>query len=240
MLKNLIRNLLQKLLGFDRYVFFFSIIHITRIRWGLSEKAFRYFVNMIPEDGVVLDIGANIGSMTVVIALTHPGTTVYSFEPIPGSRKALERVIHFYGLKNVKVFAHALGNDNGMVEMVMPYAGGARMQGLSHIVEAGTELPGERYSIPIQKLDDIEVLQSAERISAIKIDVENFEYFVLKGGMRLLEKHRPLIFCELWDTERRGLCFDLMGQLGYRVKVFQDGSLLDFTGKQALDFFFLP
>ncbi len=74
---------------------------------------------MIPEDGVVLDIGANIGSMTVVIALTHPGTTVYSFDPIPGSRKALERVILFYGLKNVKVFAHALGNDNGMVEMVI-------------------------------------------------------------------------------------------------------------------------
>lgn len=240
MLKNLIRNLLQKLLGFDRYVFFFSIIHITRIRWGLSEKAFSYFVNMITEDGVILDIGANIGSMTVVFAQRHPHSTIYSFEPIPANRNALERVIHFYGLKHVKVFANALGNSNGMVEMVMPYEGGARMQGLSHIIETGSELPGERYSIPIQKLDEIEVLQSAERITAIKIDVENFEYFVLKGGKGLLEKHRPLVFCELWDTERRDLCFDLMEQLGYRVKVFQDGSLLDFNGKQALDFFFLP
>ncbi len=240
MLKNLIRNLLQKLLGFDRYVFFFSLIHITRIRWGISESAFRYFVSMITEEGVILDIGANIGSMTVVFAKTHPNTTIYSFEPIPGNRKALERVIRFYRLTHVKVFAHALGDHNGMVEMVMPYAGGSKMQGLSHVVETGSPESGERYSIPVQQLDKMEVLRSVEKISAIKIDVENFEYFVLKGGRDLLQKHRPLVFCELWDNERRNLCFDLMEQLGYRVKVFQQGRLTDFIGNKALDFFFLP
>lgn len=240
MLKNLTRSLLQKLLGFDRYLFFFSIIHIIRIQWGLSEKAFRYFVNMIDGEGVILDIGANIGSMTVVFAQAHPHTIIYSFEPIGSSRNALERVIRFYALKNVKVFAYALGDSNGMVDMVMPYEGKSKMQGLSHIVETGNEEPGEHYSIPIQKLDDIVALQSVAKISAIKIDVENFEYFVLKGGRAILEKHRPLVFCELWDTERRSLCFELMLELGYRVKVFQNGGLMDYTGNKALDFFFLP
>ncbi len=240
MLKNLTRYLLQKLLGFDRYLFFFSILHITRIQWGFSEKAFLYFVNMIDAEGVILDIGANIGSMTVVFAKAHPHTTIYAFEPVETNRKALERIVSFYGLKNVNVFANALGNSNGMVEMVMPDMGRSRMQGLSHVIESGREEPGERYSIPIRKLDDMEVLRSSEKICAIKIDVENFEYFVLQGGKALLEKHRPLVFCELWNTERRKLCMDLMGQLGYRVKVFEDGGLADFTGKEALDFFFLP
>ena len=240
MLKNLTRNIFQKLLGFDRYLFVFSIININRIKWGFSEKAYRYFVRMIEDEGAILDIGANIGIMTVVFAKAHPNAMIFSFEPIHSNRKALERVVRFYGLKNVIVFAYALGDTNGMVEMVMPFAGKAKMQGLSHIVEAGRSESGEHYSIPIRKLDDIPVLQTVPRISAIKIDVENFEYFVLKGGRALLERHRPIVFCELWNNDRRNLCFELMSELGYRVKVFEHKGLTDFTGQEALDFFFMP
>lgn len=240
MLKNLIRNLFQKLLGFDRYLFVFSIINITRIQWGLSESAFKHFVGMTDDDAVILDIGANIGIMTVVFAQAHPNAQVISFEPISSNRKALESVVRFYGLKNVTVFKNALGDTNGMVEMVMPYAGKSKMQGLSHIVETDGEEHGERFSIMMQKLDDLAELRSISKISAIKIDVENFEYFVLKGGRDLLEKHKPIVFCELWNNERRNFCFELMGQLGYRVKIFQNSRLTDFAGNDALNFFFLP
>lgn len=240
MLKNLIRNLFQKLLGFDRYLFFFSIINITWIKWGLSEKAFKHFVGMTGDNSVILDIGANIGIMTVVFAQTHPHAKIFSFEPISSNRKALESIVRFYGLKNVTVFANALGDANEMVEMVMPNAGKSKMQGLSHIVETDSKEPGEHFSVMMQKLDDLAELRSLPGIGAIKIDVENFEYFVLKGGRALLEKHKPLVFCELWDNERRKLCFEMMSQLGYRVKIFQNNGLADFTGDEALDFFFLP
>ena len=100
--------------------------------------------------------------------------------------------------------------------------------------------PGEIFSVSMQRMDDMPALKALAKISAIKIDVENFEYYVLKGGQVLLTKHRPLIYCELWDTDRRALCIEFMQDLGYQVKIYYKDGLVNFTGQPAINFFFLP
>jgi FkbM family methyltransferase len=194
---------------------------------------------MIDGNGAIVDIGANIGVMSVILAKQHPSSTIFSFEPIAANSRALKRVVRFYKRRNIQIFDMALGNHTGEVKMVIPHAGHSHMPGLSHIVETGEE--GKAiFKVPIQKMDSLAVLQQLARISAIKLDVENFEYYVLKGGEALLKKHRPLIFCELWKNERREQCFALLKEWGYRVQVFEKGRLVDFTGQAALNFFFLP
>ncbi len=114
------------------------------------------------------------------------------------------------------------------------------MQGLSHVVEEGKDEKGHLFSVPVQQLDTIEELKQLPEITAIKIDVENFEYYVLKGGIELLRKHKPLIYCELWNNDRRKLCFDYLTGLGYHIKIYEDGGLKDFNGQQIINFFFIP
>lgn len=241
MLKDLIRTGCQKLIGFDNYLFIFSLINITRIRTGGYEKEFRYFAGMIPGEGAILDIGANIGIMTVTLAKKCHKANVYAFEPIPQNIRALERVINHYQLNNVQIFPTALGDENGEVKMLMPVMKHSKMQGLSHVMETIDEQEiGEIFSIPMQRMDDMPALKALAKISAIKIDVENFEYYVLKGGQVLLAKHRPLIYCELWDTDRRTLCIEFMQHLGYQVKIYYKDGLVNFTGQPAINFFFLP
>lgn len=240
MIKDILRSLGQKLLGFDNYLFFFSVFNISRIQAGESEKEFCHFADMIAGDGAILDIGANIGITAVILAKKHPGATIYAFEPVPGNRKALERIARFYRLKNVNIFAQALGDENGEIAMKMPIHRGARMQGLSHVIESTVPEKGEVFITPIQRLDDIPELAAIPKISAVKIDVENFEYFVLKGGEALLRKHQPLVFCELWNNERRRLCLAFMQQLGYSVKQFDGEELSDFYGGDTLNVVFLP
>jgi hypothetical protein len=75
---------------------------------------------------------------------------------------------------------------------------------------------------------------------AIKIDVENFEWYVLQGGVEVIKANRPIIFCEVWDTIRRELTFSMVKQLGYDVFVFNGKSLDPFQHQSALNFFFLP
>jgi FkbM family methyltransferase len=88
--------------------------------------------------------------------------------------------------------------------MVMPVIGDVKMQGLSHVVQEGEDQAGNYYTVPLKKLDDFPELNEKDaRITGIKIDVENFEYFVLKGGRNLIAKHRPVIYSELWNTENR-------------------------------------
>ena len=240
MLKNTIRNWCQKLMGFDQYLFLFSVANIFGIRFLGYEKEFRFFSNMIDPDGAILDVGANIGIMTVALAKKYPNTTVYAFEPIPENMKALERACRFYGINNVQLFAMALGVRDEEIKMVMPVVGQSKMQGLTHIVEPDETITGNLYTVSMQRMDHIESLSSISKISAIKIDVENFEFFVLKGGEALLKKHKPIVFCELWNNERRSLCFELMKSLGYNIAVLKNGKLVDFTAQKALNFFFLP
>ena len=241
MIKDFIRAACQKLVGFNTYLFIFSLVNSQRIRVGNYEKEFRYFMHMLPDEGAILDIGANIGIMSVALAKHRPLSTIYSFEPIPNNLRAMERVIRFYKLNNVWVFPIALGEENSLVKMILPLVKKSKMQGLSHILTpVETQHRGEIFSINMKRMDDIEELQAINRITAIKMDVENFELYVLKGGEALIKKHKPVIYCELWDNNMRAPCFDFLRNFGYRVMIYQDGRLVNFTGQTAINFFFLP
>ena len=243
MLKKLIRTLSQKLLGYDAYLFIFSLVTLKRIQWGLHEKEFRYFLSLMPDFGAVLDIGANIGIMSVLLAKKSDKIVVYSFEPIPDNLKAMKRLIRLFSIRNIQVIAAAVGEYQGNLLMVVPEIMHAKMHGLARVISDrpdAKQAPGKIIGVPVLSLDNFEPLQKQNEIVAIKIDVENFEYYVLKGGMQLIEKHRPIILCELWNNANRLQCFALFGKLRYCIKVFQDGSLVEFDGQDRINFFFLP
>jgi len=243
-MKDFVRRLLQKTLGYDNYLLAFSILTIKTLRWRSHEEEFFYFLKIIPDNGIVLDIGANIGVMTVQLARRLPKSQIYSFEPMPNNIRALKKVIGFYKLTNVKVVESALGDETGEIKMVLPVINNTKMQGLSHVVEADNNADwntGELFTVPVITLDSMAELQGNTRITAIKIDVENFEYYVLKGGVELLKKHKPVIYCELWDNEKRKLSLDLLKSIGYDVKIYNGKKLKDYQGESnASNFFLLP
>jgi len=244
-MKSFIKKSLQTLLGFDTYLFLFSIYIIKTLRWNKNEGDFLHFLSLIPDNGVVLDIGANIGIMTVHLAGKLPSSAIHAIEPMPANLKALRRIVSYYKLKNVSIHDFALGNKKGEVEMVMPVVDDVKMQGLSHVVHESIDdfNEGEKVKVAVKTLDSIEIeLSSGKPIRAIKMDVENFEYFVLEGGKSLIAKHNPIIYTELWENENRQHCFDLIKNMNYKIRVLVDGKLVDFEeGKhKTQNFFFIP
>ena len=221
-MKNKIRNWLQKLLGFRQYLFLFSLYSIRRFEKGNYEKEFMHFIGLIERDGIVLDIGANIGITAAPLAMRLANAEIHAYEPILENFTALERVIKYLKISNIKLYNFALGNTNGELKMIMPVLENARMQGLSKVYQEELEEKGETYTVPIKKLDDIYFNETT--ITAMKIDVENFEYEVLKGSKALIERNRPLIYCELWDNENRKYVFDFLNDLGYEKYVFNQDS----------------
>lgn len=243
-MKNAAKYLLHKLLGFKNYLFVFSLFKVYTLKRDRNEKDFFQFLSLIPEDTAVLDIGANIGIMTVHLARIK-GASVYGFEPMPNNIEAYKRVVNYFKLSNVKLFEIALGNVEGEVEMVMPVISSVRMQGLSHVVhESITENnEGERFKVPLMVLDKMdELVNNPKRISAIKIDVENFEFFVLDGAKSLIAKNKPVVYAELWDNENRYNCFDLFKSLNYKTYVAIDHQLVVFDAKKHVkqNFIFIP
>ncbi len=243
MLKKIIKYILQKVLGYDNYLFLFSLYAIKYLKYNRNEREFVHFLSMIPDNGAVLDIGANIGIMTVPLAKKSSNGKVFSFEPMPDNIRALRRIVKHYKLDNVTIFETALGDAKGDLKMLLPVVDKLKMQGLSHVLEEENESgnrEGEIFFVPVQKLDDMEALQALNSLDVIKIDVENYEYHVLKGAHNLLAKFRPIIFCELWTNEKRELSFQFIKELGYVIKVLDDNKLVEYTNQQTTNFFMLP
>ncbi len=237
-----IKRILQKVLGFDNYLFVFSIFSIYRLRCGLLERGFLQFVKLIPDNGIILDLGANIGIMTTYMATYRSNAKVFSFEPIPQNIATLKRIIKLFDLKNVEIFGVALGDSNGEVRMVMPVINDVRMQGLCHVANDTTGVDdGMLYSVPLKRLDDMPELNTiGMKISAIKIDVENFEYCVLSGAKNLLTRHRPVIYSELWENEVRTKTISMLSDIGYEVRIAEGDKLVPYTSQKGINFVFLP
>ena len=221
-MKTWIKYILQKLFGFQTYLYVFAKFKIRTLRRDDKENDFFHFLGMLKDgQGIVLDIGANLGIMTVHLAQHLPGSTIHAFEPMPDNQSIFKRIIAKYKLKNVEFYEFALGDKDGKVQMILPEKDGAKMQGLSHVKhESITEWnEGEEFEVAIKPLDQ---LFGDKKIQGIKMDVENFEYFVLNGAKELLSMFRPIIYTELWDNENRQKCFELLKGFGYSAYVVVD------------------
>ena len=233
-MKNTIKYILQKVLGFQFYLYVFSLFKIRTLRNDSNEKDFFHFLSLLKDgEGSVLDVGANIGIMTAHLGQLLPNTTIHAFEPMPTNISVLRKIIAKFNLKLVKLHEIAVGETSGSVKMILPQNGKTKMQGLSHVKhESITEWnEGEEFEVELDTLDN---QLKTEKIQGIKIDVENFEYFALKGAKELLERDHPIIYAELWDNQNRTNCFDILTSLSYQAFIVKNNQLISFDSSQQI------
>jgi hypothetical protein len=72
--------------------------------------------------------------------------------------------------------------------------------GNGHVVEAGPAEHGGTIRVETRRMDAIVSAAGVERLDLIKIDVEGFEWPVLRGGESTIAKFRPHIVFE-YNTE---------------------------------------
>jgi FkbM family methyltransferase len=228
-MKNKIKALLQKIVGYERYLFIFAIFKVYTLRWDKHEKTFIHFLEHIKEDDNVLDIGANIGVMTVLLAKKSSKGKIFAFEPMPNNFNVLKRVVQFFNLKNVELFDCALGDSDTVVEMATPIIDSSIGQGGSHVLHNSIdeyESYTHKTEVSVKKLDTMSEFERM-KINALKIDVENFENFVFKGATNILKANDILICCELWQNENRDKSFEILKSTGYTPTILNSNSVLE-------------
>lgn len=231
-MKNSVKYILQKLLGLHTYLYVFALYKIKTLRSDKKENDFFTFLSLLKDGkGDVLDIGANLGIMTVHLANKLPNTTIHAFEPMPANVSVLKRVIAKFKLKTTKIHEIALGDEPGIAKMVLPVNGQTVMQGLSHIKhESITEWnEGQEVDVKLDKLDNV---LNGQPVQAIKIDIENFEYFALKGANRILTSNKPIIYAELWNNENRSKCFEYLKTFSYSIFVGENNQIVPFDSSK--------
>lgn len=147
--------------------------------------------------GSFVDAGAHIGFYSVYMSKIF--TEVFSFEPSPFQRGYLQKNKDSNNLANVTIFSNALGENTASASLyVMGRSGGSNTL-CKEVAEVGD--PMCMIDVEIIPLDALRSIVSP--VSIIKIDVEGFEIELLKGARETICQDRPLIVCEVWQSEPR-------------------------------------
>jgi FkbM family methyltransferase len=151
---------------------------------------------------VVLDIGANIGALTVPLAqMVGPTGRVIAFEPQRLAFQLLNANIALNSLANVQALRLAVGADDGWttvpdLEPTVPQNVGG--------ISLRDKHPGEK--VPTIRLDGVDL----PTVGLIKCDVEGMEWDVLIGASGLIERDKPILYLE---ADRADVLRDLYEEL---------------------------
>jgi FkbM family methyltransferase len=155
---------------------------------GVPERGTRRVLErLLPPGGTFLDVGANVGTLTLFGArAVGPAGRVFAVEPTPRLAALLGRSLAMNGLSGrVSVVACAAGEASG--EAVLHLSG--IMSHNSLLPSDGADA-GRTMTVPLRPVD--EVVPPGTVVDVAKIDVEGAELRVWRGMRRVLEESPAL------------------------------------------------
>lgn len=198
-----------------------NFIEQTILTTGTYEDEINKPIRLSLKPGnVAIDIGGNIGLQSLRMSqCVGPQGVVIAFEPLAYLRNKFNRNMALNKVSNVKLMPYALSDQESSAEFkINPNTWN---QGAFSI--AGKDEGTEVQKVDIKVGDDLSEIQALDRLDLVKIDVEGFEFQVMKGLQSTLEKFRPRIIFEYdmkyWPANGQSIteCFDFLRKLDYEV-----------------------
>lgn len=213
-----------------------------RIFWmGYYNKNIVALLNHILQSGMtVIDVGANIGEITLVCA-KRVGQTgkVIAFEPIDHIADELQKNIERNHLRHVSVVRTGLSDTASSQLPIYASCGreSARDEnhGLASLYGNYTRNRPLQF-IDITTLDSHLAQHPTDRVDLIKVDIEGAELPFLRGAEHTLRTHRPRLIIEVQDETASAAGYsasdvlDYLSGFGYRFhRIGRSGKLIPLT-----------
>lgn len=180
---------------------------------------------------VFLDIGANIGAYSVLMASLPTIQEAHAFEPTPETYSELRLNVAQNSYAS-KITPHqiALSDQAGTAAFGVISA----LSGANGIIDTSIHQDKQlqqRVEVKTSPLDGF--LSFTQRVIAIKVDVEGHELQVLRGATQTLINNSCIVQIEDYQTGPQGLA-NLFLDCGYR-RLFNVGPDQYFTNSSQLD-----
>lgn len=198
-----------------------NYIEHTILTTGTYEDEINKLIRVSLKSGyVALDIGANIGLQSIRMSQNcGDAGQVYAFEPLKHIQEKFRKNIALNNCRNVTLFPFALSDTAGSAEVKID----------EHTWNQGTFSLNQAQSGPavhqitVKTGDAIPEIQNLQRLDLVKIDVEGFEFHVLRGLVNTLKKHKPRVIFEYdinyWTSNQQQIisCYNFLADLGYTL-----------------------
>ena len=179
-------------------------------------------LDYIKPGSTIIDVGANIGTTVIPAAFkTGESGTVLAFEANPKTFRYLQANIALNKINNVNAYNMALGDK----------------QKISYITNKENDDQNEisqnnhnAHSVKEITLDSL--TEDYKHINLLKIDVEGYELFVLKGAEKTLKKVQ-LIYIEISEIQFKKYgytcrdVFEFLAKYKFRFVRLEKGNILE-------------
>jgi len=181
---------------------------------------FRMAGELVQPGAVVWDVGANLG-LFAFSAAARAGRTgfVLAVEPDIWLAHLMSRSSRLIARRHlpvapVKILCASVSRESRAAELEI--AERARASNHLYGVSGSTQAGGHRNLQPTVSIALDSLATSFPVPHVLKIDVESHEFEVLSGALRLLERARPIIWCEV-DPSNAEAVSELLRSYDYRL-----------------------
>ncbi|MDF2681166.1 MAG: hypothetical protein K0R47_2356 [Brevibacillus sp.] len=170
-----------------------SVLHFIQTEKGYYEHyVIQPLKKVVQPDFICLDIGANIGTISLALSYLANQGKVYAFEPSNINYSYLVKNIAENQITNIEPLHLGVFDRNGTIHFHEDSRGG----GWSFIPQDEKVVSQSNQHINCVRLDDWMELNLIPRVDLIKLDVEGSEYTVLESGLNTLRKWDPDLIIE--------------------------------------------
>jgi len=159
---------------------------------GLLERHELFIIEWL-RDGIGIDIGACVGSVTLPFALRNQFNTVVAIEPQTNIFLCLLYNIHALHLRNVIPLNFAVSDRSGKIKLNI-----GKSTGHSSLLE--TRFDGSLFlsseTVNAITVSEIVDLLHLRKIDWIKLDTEGYEHIILQSLDEICHKHQPDLIIE--------------------------------------------
>lgn len=165
--------------------------HISRgVSSVIDEVPHKLLESLSKNANVVFDIGANVGVIAVLLSKSmKPGTTIYSFEPVPDTFKILKDNSRVQK-GNAKILPYNLALTDHVGEV---YFTNRTTHTINNILSKPDE---DSIIVKATTVDEFCAVNNI-RPNVLKVDVEGAEYHVLAGMIDVMTKNNCSIVMEI-------------------------------------------
>ena len=178
-----------------------------------SELEAEIFRQIVKKGDTVIEIGANIGTHTLILSNLCENGKVIAFEPQRVVFQTLCANVALNSKTNVYTYQRALSNENGYINI--PYLNYDTINNFGGIsledVKEGEKVLKQKLDTFLK--DEFEV----DNIKLIKIDVEGMERDVLEGAKESIKQYKPYIYLENDRRDRSKELIEYIFSLGYKA-----------------------
>lgn len=191
------------------------------------------FQSLVNQGSIIIDAGANIGLYSIIGSkLVGDSGRIYSFEPSKTTFNLFKNNILLNQVTNITAINKGLGdkmgetlilNHNNETGDAENYISNSTLNNLESVNDGSAEV------IVIDSLDNFQYENSISKVDFLKVDVEGYEYYVLKGAENLLRENPDIIIlfeCADHLAKRAGSSqnevFNFLNKLGFELAYWNE------------------